>query len=436
MTGLVGWWPLNEDSGSTAYDLSGNNNHGTLNGGVTKGVAGKGGLTGYGFDKSSGDNVSFPDSPVLDLSTVSVFAWIRPRNPTSNGVDGVVVKGGSSTRNYQLDIDSSQGLAWYDENGGSLHSGVMPEQGKWTHVGATFQNGTLKLYVDGELVATEEGRPSLPSSSESGAVGTDNHGNFFDGDISDIRIYNRSLQASEIQALYDWGSGDYARPLNNQNSSSAVSRWSFNSSGADDVWGSNSGTVSGATYLSDGGPRENGAYSFDGSSSKITLPDGTFSIADGGNDFSLSLWYYPESTGKQILVSLRGDWNWQLQYDALGNSKIRFINYDGSSNRTVETSRAIETGHWYHVTAAYSSSGTGRIYVNGVDEASGSLWTNPQQTSNGNFIGVFDDYKEYLNGVIDDLRLYSKFIQPSEVSQLYRYGTGGRDMRKFTVNSR
>ena len=52
MTGLVGWWPLNEYSGSTAYDLSGNDNHGSLNSGVTQGVAGKGGLTSYSFDGS------------------------------------------------------------------------------------------------------------------------------------------------------------------------------------------------------------------------------------------------------------------------------------------------------------------------------------------------------------------------------------------------
>ena len=46
---LIGYWPLNENSGK-AYDRSGNGNHGSLNGAVTQGETGLLGNTAYDFD--------------------------------------------------------------------------------------------------------------------------------------------------------------------------------------------------------------------------------------------------------------------------------------------------------------------------------------------------------------------------------------------------
>ena len=77
MTGLVGWWPLNEDSGNTAYDLSGNGNHGSLNGGITQGVVGKGGLTSYSFDGND-DYVDVGDSAFNLSEAISLSVWIKP----------------------------------------------------------------------------------------------------------------------------------------------------------------------------------------------------------------------------------------------------------------------------------------------------------------------------------------------------------------------
>lgn len=78
MTGLIGWWPLHEDSGR-ASDLSGNGNHGTLSGGVTQGVAGRGGLTAYSFDGVDGE-VALPAQTLGNSFTVAL--WVYPRSNT------------------------------------------------------------------------------------------------------------------------------------------------------------------------------------------------------------------------------------------------------------------------------------------------------------------------------------------------------------------
>ena len=74
----------------------------------------------------------------------------------------------------------------------------------WYHIVYVFNNGENKIYVDGQLKGT--------SSSNSINIGNGRDlyfGKFsdywfpLDGSLDDIRIYNRVLLESEIQALYN-----------------------------------------------------------------------------------------------------------------------------------------------------------------------------------------------------------------------------------------
>ncbi|MFT4892883.1 MAG: hypothetical protein ACI8Z7_000672 [Candidatus Nanohaloarchaea archaeon] len=80
--GLIGWWPLHENSGR-ANDLSGNGNHGSLNGSLTQGSAGKGGLVAYKFDGSD-DYVSI--SPTLKDPEFSVSLWVYIGSESSRNI--------------------------------------------------------------------------------------------------------------------------------------------------------------------------------------------------------------------------------------------------------------------------------------------------------------------------------------------------------------
>lgn len=73
----------------------------------------------------------------------------------------------------------------------------------WTHIVATYGPGTMKLYVNGEEVATSTNVPSsiLDATAEV-RIGSRGDGtNFFDGAIDDVRIYDRVLSIEEIASL-------------------------------------------------------------------------------------------------------------------------------------------------------------------------------------------------------------------------------------------
>ena len=426
MTGLVGWWPLNEDSGSTAYDLSGNENHGSLNGGIVQGVAGKGGLTSYSFDGSD-DYISGLTSleSLFSSPPVTVSMWVNA-DAIPGGYAFDVYNGrwtiGNSTKssNWFLNV--------YDGNSNNIADSGISIKNNWILLtGVQYSNGNIEFYVNGESKATAESGKVATNTPKGPEIGNQTEGSrFFPGNIADLRVYDRVLSSEEIQELYEWGNGDYARPLNDQNSSSAVARWAFDGD-ATDSWSDNDGAVNGATYVSDGGIR-GGTYSFDGDD-VISLPDmGNFSSV------TISTWAQWDSFGD-------GDDDAVIHIDQNNSIQIRDVSgqlqariYDGS-NGNVVTGKEPKDNEWYHYVLTWNGSEL-RFYINSIFQGNTNVSNNYAGT-NGNGIGAgYQNSQRFFSGKIDDVRIYDKALSPSEVFELYRWGTRGRDMRKLTVNSR
>jgi hypothetical protein len=71
--------------------------------------------------------------------------------------------------------------------------------GSWTHLAATFDQAMIRLYVDGVEVAAAAQTTDLSTSTSALTIGADSYGEFFQGVLDEIRIYNRALSASEIR---------------------------------------------------------------------------------------------------------------------------------------------------------------------------------------------------------------------------------------------
>jgi hypothetical protein len=72
---------------------------------------------------------------------------------------------------------------------------------KWQHVTVTLTGSTLKTYLNGTLVSTNNSA-SNNSNGTAATIGSDIvHGRPFDGNIDDVRIYNRALSDAEIRVV-------------------------------------------------------------------------------------------------------------------------------------------------------------------------------------------------------------------------------------------
>src|SRR5262249_8483048 len=71
----------------------------------------------------------------------------------------------------------------------------------WSHLAATYDGATLSLYLNGNLVSSQAMSGSLTTSTGALRIGGNSvFGDYFQGLIDDVRIYNRALSLNEIRS--------------------------------------------------------------------------------------------------------------------------------------------------------------------------------------------------------------------------------------------
>jgi hypothetical protein len=211
---MVAWWP----GDGNANDIAGAN-HGTLQNGATFAA----GLVGQSFTLNSGGQyLSVPNSPTLHLGiNQTLDAWVFPTaNPSGNyapllakkevGFPGVRPYGlwmsPSGAFLYQIIVGGSSCFSTPEQNPGccNLEVGAIAVN-TWTHLAATYDGATQKVYMNGALMGSRACTLVPPSTPDPLWIGYDlTHTQFF-GKIDEIELFNRTLSASEVQAIFDAG---------------------------------------------------------------------------------------------------------------------------------------------------------------------------------------------------------------------------------------
>jgi len=209
LSGLAGYWKLDETSGTVAVDSSPNGNDGTYTGGVLLNQTGN--IDQAADFDGTDDYVGIPDNASLQMDDAfSMSAWIRADYSTN--VDRMIL---NKEGEYEIALSSSGELKWGITNtdpGWSWHStGHFVAIGKWTHVALTYDNGTVSTYADGLLVDTYSGSGTVgdnyPVLNELRLGGRSNNpsGKYFNGRLDDVRVFNRVLCPEEIFGQYKGG---------------------------------------------------------------------------------------------------------------------------------------------------------------------------------------------------------------------------------------
>lgn len=206
---MVSWWPGDGNAKDYVDD-----NDGILRDGATF-APGKVELA-FSFDGAG--FVEVPDSANLNLTqALSVDAWIyRSAGNLNSGIVEKTVGGGVNTQyNFFLEDGYLRFrliiVPTVDHRHISSDS-VIPAN-VWTHVAATWDGYTMKIFVNG-IQQTETLVVTDPINSGAGPtfIGTNGGGGRFTGLIDEVEIFNRALSPIEIQALYNAGSAGKCKP--------------------------------------------------------------------------------------------------------------------------------------------------------------------------------------------------------------------------------
>lgn len=432
--GLVGYWPLNEGTGTQAGDASGQGNTGTLVASPTW-ITGKLGpaLTFNGTNQimsvSTPNNLNFQDNTPL-----SFVAWVKSSNAVGGekGIASTVTNGSTGGVIFNMSHFSGGKIGLEIVNtarsaGRAAYESTAVNDGVWHHVVATYDGSGstsgIIFYIDGiskttvSVTNTSPGSIANAASFFVGGVSQASHG--FPGSIDDVRIYNRVLGATEITNLYNLGAARLEASQNSQMTNGLVGLWSFDgkdiagTTAYDRSSSGNNGTLTGGPTSVLGQLGQ--ALSFNGTSQTVT--GSAVSISNGS--YTLSAW------ARRTSASASG--NYIFEQGSAGTSLFMGFSAVSSFECSVWGSNfsvAIVNDTNFHLWTCTYDSGLNqrKIYRDGVNIASGAGGNFAVPPSGFKIGNAPDIGNVYFGGTIDDVRVYNRALSAGDVWTLYQMG--------------
>ncbi|MGH7952945.1 MAG: LamG-like jellyroll fold domain-containing protein, partial [Limisphaerales bacterium] len=208
----IAYWPLNETSGTTAYDMIGGNN-GTYNSIYALGATGPTnsffGDSSYaaGFDGTS-SYVDIPEGPFNITNAITTVAWVQLL--AVPGFDGLFGHGDASWR-MSVNPSSQPGANDGTSASGDATSPTGIFDGNWhmvayTYTGVPGQANNGSLYVDGVLVANNTVLTApVGDNLDVWIGGSPDYGTarLLPAYIADAAVFNQSFTAAQVQGIYN-----------------------------------------------------------------------------------------------------------------------------------------------------------------------------------------------------------------------------------------
>ena len=402
--GLVGWWKLN----GNAKDFTPYANNGTVDGATLTTDREGTPNSAYSFNGSS-SYIEANTEPYTNSITAS--AWVYS---TQFSQSGFVVSEDPVNSQWELFFEGP----WLKWRGGSPITDTKcaaPANNVWHYIVGTQSGTSTQLFIDGQRCTTAT-TTAMPSSGATALeIGRYNSGYYFNGSISDVRVYDRVLSATEITAQYKAYNSQVE--IGGSGASGSVSLgkglvgyWPLNGNAKDSTPYSNNGTlVNSPTLTTDREGRANSAYSFSGSN-YISISSGP---SLNNDPVSFALWVNEPSSSYGTFLIGKSTYGALLRDNGSGNYQWDIAGY-------YDVFASIPSyNQWHFLVGTYNGS-TEDLYVDGTLHATASLSVTPTGTTDlGIGACIFCGPGQYTTGSIDDVRIYNRALNSAEVQALY-----------------
>jgi len=443
--GLVAYWKMNDGSGTTAQDSSGNpvampltnspswgSNYLILNGTNQYGDAGSNALTS------------------LDNHDMTICAWI---NTLSTAPQGIVDK------DYYFDhgdyggwcflLDNGQ-LSWSLENGpGLIDAGAATVPlGQWTFVAVTwyYPNNSANqagFYINGVLNSTVGDDNVTEAASglarlEVGNIRNNLSNGFFafDGSMHDVAIYNRALMSSEIafnflstefntnvskpELLYykmtEYGETNTPTMILSNSAIAGVANGT--------VWNYNTNLASLTEWTENPGGYPNTAIHFHGTNVTYIDTGNSARFNFTNNPFTINLWLRPYTEGTYYLGNDSYATNGWYLAGLAGSTGLAFGGETYPVDNAIQATNTISgwpTTSWNMVTITYDGTNTLLIYVNAEPQVTSGTFACPAPSPNNLTFGIAPYFygSPSLDGDLWLPQIWNSVLSPIDIANLY-----------------
>jgi hypothetical protein len=349
-----------------------------------------------------------------DYTTVSL--WLKVNNLPANGEVFILSNGGWQER-LKISLPSHGKPVFTTNYSGGISDmdsgdGHDLKPGQWTHLVMVHDGAKNKIFLNGTLVAEKVVTGTLNSTTKPLGIGYNaiDGGNWFDGVIDDVEIYNFALTDQDIADLFA------AQSPFPGIADELVAHYSLNGDGTDETQFGNDASLDEAATATTNrhGWASNALHG-------AALADN--SIALQSDYTTISFWVNPTSlpaSGEVYLMS-NGGWQerWKISLPSHGKPVFTTHATACCSDMDSGDGNALKVGEWTHVAMVHDGTND-QIFVNGVlanqKATSGAL----NKTKFPLGIG-FDpiDNGGFFDGSIDDVLIFNKALSAIEIAALY-----------------
>jgi len=332
----------------------------------------------------------------------TLMAWVYPTS-ASAGFHQVL---SSDNGGYDWSL-LRIGDRWAVFNGtdtNALVTNANVDVNRWQHIAVVFLPGFGTFFYKNGIRIDHWGTLSYDSSTNPVAVGRNPRGGeYFDGRIDDVRIFNTALSDAEVQRMFR------AAPVFQMHLDDPLGATTF----ADDANGHN-GACSGNACPTAGEAirgQIGTAAAFDGVNDVITVPDNNLLDL---SQFTVGAWVMPTNIKTVQQTLLDKDSNYRLFISPRSMTATLSFQSPCGTWRTVNAQAPLMQNQWNHVMATYDGT-TARLYVNGYEQGrlavSGSACVNAQPLRFGSGFA----------GRLDEVTLHNHALSPFGVRDIFLY---------------
>lgn len=404
-------------------DTSGNARHGTL---TDNGTAGNSGIISSPGDFKFGsgamnfhsdrDFIAIPSKTFGSGSAYTIAFWARKApGDTGQATEWDMVLGQRDNTNFFIALNdtSGTGMRWRSSSNAADRQAdfAVPKDYDWHHYVLTASGTTITLYLDGQLFATATGKQTGFIIDTIGEAYTSSSDYDFNGQIDEVWIFDETLTAERVSALYQSNDAD-ATPAY------AGFHYRFDGDFNDSGSSANHGTASGNAAITTDPARivtGSGALALDGTdATRIALPAaGTYSATQ---PWTATWWASREAIGTDhgmVMGTAETSTDFIWLNDAFTGLRFR------SSNSTTHDFTVAKDGALHHYALVADGTGSLTLYVDGQ----------LNETKTGNTAFVIDSIgKAYpttslhynFQGTLDEVRVIPSPLSAVQVSTLYQ----------------
>lgn len=451
--GPVGYYKLDEGSGTSIFDSSGNGYAATAVNNFNSGSweNGKFGDATKFVSASSQDVRLNPTSTLFpNTNSWSYGLWLKRNSTDALSADEFIFsQQGATYRAGSVFLRDSDDTLTFNYRAGGSHNYVSLANlstigTTWQHVMVTYDGTTYTGYLNGVLTATATAAQDT-FDSNSTSLGSDLGSSYANVLTDEIRIYNYPRSAQQVVEDMNGGHPAGGSPISSQ-----VAYWAFDeqygatTNNQNSAQSSLTGSISGATWKTKENCKINGCLDFDGSNDVATVTNADPIDLNVGLAASLTMgaWIYADSDGEgdtgQIFYKGAATY---CRTDTESASRVDIeCSLDlATTDATLNISSAIATGSWNHVMVSYTDDSDDEItiWINGKNRGS-STNGNGAPAADANDLLIGGTTTANFDGKIDEFKIYSSELTAEQVridmsaNAVNNFGVGSDEATQIT----